>query len=108
MASLKEGYSDEYKCTCLALSLAVVIFSPNLVGLLGALLPQSDATVAIVASYAAILALAYVVGITIDGIIPYSAKDWLLYPTIGGRGLKRPGRYVFSDIASGKAKDFRF
>ena len=108
LASLKEGYSDEYKCTCLGLSLAVVLFSPNLAELLGALLPQSDTTVSIVASYAALLALAYVAGITVDGIVPYSVKDWLLYPAIGERGSKRPGCCIFSDIASGKAKDFRF
>jgi len=108
LASLKEGYSEEYKCTCLGLSLAIMLFSPNLVECVGSCLPQSDATVSIVACYAAFLALAYVAGITIDGIVPYSAKDWLLYPTFRGRGLQRPGCSIFKKIGSGKAKDFRF
>lgn len=108
MASLKEGYSDEYKCTCFGLSLAVVLFSPNLAGYVGTWLPQSDTAVTAVACYAAFLALVYVVGITIDGIIPYSVKEWLLYPSIGGKGFLRPGCSIFNDIASGKAKDFRF
>ena len=108
MASLKEGYSEEYKCTCLGLSLVVVLFSPNLVEYMGAWLPQSNTAVTTVACYAAFLALAYVAGITIDGIIPYSVKDWLLYPSFGGKGLLRPGCSVFNDIASRKATDFRF
>ena len=88
---MKEGYSDEYKCTCLAVSLVIVLFSPRLVSVLSLWMPQSGSPLESVACYSAFLALSYVVGISVESTIPYSIKDWLLYPEICRWSLQRPG-----------------
>ena len=105
---MKEGYSDEYKCTCLAISLVVVLFSPRLVSVLSLWMPQSGSPLESVACYAAFLALSYVVGISVENTIPYSIKDWLLYPEIRRWSLRRPGCTIFTEIQNGEPGDFRF
>ena len=105
---MKEGYSDEYKCTCLAISLVVVLFSPRLVSVLSLWMPQSGSPLESVACYAAFLALSYVVGISVENTISYSIKDWLLYPEIRRWSLRRPGCTIFTEIQNGEPGDFRF
>lgn len=105
---MKGGYSEEFKCACLGLALCIVLFSPDIVSRFEAWIPEADSQIAFIASYAAFLALAYVTGIVIDGILPYSVKEWLLYPSYHGKGLLRPGCRVFDKIASGEADDYRF
>lgn len=105
---MKEGYSDEYKCTCLAVSLVIVLFSPRLVSVLSLWMPQSGSPLESVACYAAFLALSYVVGISVESTIPYSIKDWLLYPEICRWSLPRPGCTIFTEIQNGEPGDYRF
>ncbi len=105
---MKEGYKEEFKFFCLALSLMVIFTSPNLVFLIIDVLPLGDSQLAPIACYAAFLAFVYAFGITLDAIVPYSVKEWLLYPSVKGRGILRPGCKVFSRIGSGKLRDDRF
>lgn len=108
MKSLKAGYNEEFRCVCLAMVLAIALPSPYLIELLGMCLPIGDSAFGKVIGYACFLALAYCMGITLDGLIPYKVKDWLIYPSVKGHGLKRPGCTVFSKINGSKANDLRF
>lgn len=105
---MKEGYKEEFKYFCLALSLVVIFASPNLVSLIVGALPLGDSQLAPIACYAAFLAFVYAFGITLDAIVPYPVKEWLLYPSVKGRGILRPGCKVFSKLGSGKLRDSRF
>ena len=43
---MRDGYNEECKCTCLGLSLVMLLFSPNLVGYMNTWLPKSDTAIA--------------------------------------------------------------
>lgn len=107
MASLKDGYSEEYKSACLVLALVIVLFSPNLVQLVLSYMPNPGTSFETLTCYAAFLALAYVIGITVDALVPYNIKELLLYPSLRGKGLLRPGCRIFTKIANEEIRDPR-
>lgn len=108
MASTKEGYQEEFKSFTLALALVIVLPSTRLGAFSGFLSALGDSSLGFLACYATFIALAYSIGITIDCLIPYQLKDWLIYPRIGRFGISRPGSTIFSDLRSGRVSDCRF
>lgn len=108
MASTKEGYQEEFKSFTLALALAIVLPSSSLDAFSGLLSILGDSSLGFLACYATFIALAYSIGITIDCLIPYQLKDWLIYPRIGRFGASRPGSTIFSDLRSRRVNDYRF
>ena len=108
MASTKEGYQEEFKSFTLALALVIVLPSTSLGAFSGFLSALGDSSLGFLACYATFIALAYSIGITIDCLIPYQLKDWLIYPRIGRFKISRPGSTIFSDLRSGRVNDCRF
>lgn len=105
---MKEGYRDEFKSFTLALALVVVLPSSSIGAFSGFLSVLGDSSFSFLACYATFIALAYSIGVTIDCLIPYQLKDWLIYPRIGRFGASRPGSTIFSDLRSGRVNDCRF
>ena len=108
MASTKEGYQEEFKSFTLALALVIVLPSTSLGAFSGFLSALGDSSLGFLACYATFIALAYSIGITIDCLIPYQVKDWLIYPRIGRFKISRAGSTIFSDLRSGRVNDCRF
>ncbi len=105
---MKEGYKDEFKNVCLVLALITVLASPDLASSMTEIFSLNDSQMALIVCYASFLALVYALGITLDALILSTVKDFILYPSINGRGLLKPGCRVFKQIADGDIHDDRF
>lgn len=92
----------------MALALVIVLPSTSFGAFSGFLSALGDSSLGFLACYATFIALAYSIGVTIDCLIPYQLKNWLLYPRIGRFGASCPGSTIFSDLRSGRVNDCRF
>lgn len=105
---MNSGYQSEFKGFCLALSLMVVLFSPNLTNAVVSFIPSSDPSLSSLLGYTSFTAIVFTLGIVVDDLIPSRVKDLFLYPRFKGRGAGKPGQTIFFDIACNKVMDDRF
>ncbi len=73
-------YSEEFRCYCLVISLLVVLFSPDAVSAILEQITIDEGVASGVLTYAAFTSFVYGLGVIANKLIPYGAKDWILYP----------------------------